>query len=126
MRWPDSARALAAAAGWTWLLLLPLAAEASRVHMAPTTTMGAPAVADVFMVMADVPPSSWATDCPPCISCYMAPAPAAKPVAESDWTPNPSARVHLLGPQIPTDGWHVLAPVVPVVPLRIALCRWRE
>lgn len=125
MRWPDSARALAAAAGWVWLLL-PLAAEASRAHVALATTTGMPAAMGEFVVMADLPPSSWATDCPPCISCYRAPAPAAKPVAESDWTPDPSAGVHLLDPQIPTDGWHVLAPMVPVVPLRIVLCRWRE
>lgn len=125
MLWPDAARALVAAVGWAWLLL-PLSAEASRAHMAPTTTTGVPAAMAGSMVMAGGPQSSSATDCPPCISCYMAPAPAAKPPAETDGAPESAAWVHRVGPQRAADGWHVLAPLAPGVPLRIALCRWRD
>lgn len=125
MRWHDATRALAAAAGWAWLLL-PLAAEASRAHMAPVTATGMPAAMGQFTVMTGALKSSSATDCPPCISCYMAPAPAAKPPVETDGAPESAAWVHRVGPLRAADGWHVLAPLAPGVPLRIALCRWRD
>lgn len=124
MRWLEAARAAVVAAGWAWLLL-PLAANASGGHMVPAMAHGAHGDVTALMVMAPGTESSSAMECPPCISCYIAPAPAARPPAETDRPPQ-AAWVHPMGTHHAGDGWHVLKALPPGVPLRIAFCRWRD
>lgn len=124
MRWPEAARAGVVAVGWAWLLL-PLAANASGAHMVPAMALGEQGDATALMVTALVAESSSAMDCPPCVSCYMGPAPAVKPPAETD-RPSTAAWVHPTGARRDADGWHVLEALPPGVPLRIAFCRWRD